>query len=192
MSAIITIDGDKFTSLKQAAEFLEMTTYDLSGKLDTNDVTVIKGFKVQRITKRPKRTRGQIYCEKNNTIFKNAIELGKYLMIDNNIICKFLRETGKFIDKNGNTYIRLKEKSLIEHLAKQHNIIPEVLDKPLTIEPGKIIEEPKVEVKQEVMKENVSKNSTAELSRITKSFIDKGNYEVVGDLLKVLTKINCA
>ena len=192
MSAIIMIDGDKFNSLKQAAEFLEMNDYDLSGKLDTNDVTEIKGFKVQRIGKRAKRIRGPIYCERTNTLFRSADELSKYLMVDGTIICKFLRETGKFIDKNGNVYIRLKEKSLAEHLAKQHDIIPEVLDKSLTVEPGKVIEELKVEVKQEVTKENVSKDSTAELSRITKSFIDKGNYEIAGDLLKVLTKISCA
>lgn len=104
----IKVDDEIFDTMAEAAKFLEMNPYDLSGTLTDNEEHEVKGFIVKRLGKRRSRLGGQIYCYKNGKLYKNALVLGKILGVNPAYISQKLRAENKYVDIFGNTYRRVQ------------------------------------------------------------------------------------
>lgn len=104
----VQVDDEIFDTLSEAAQFLEMNTYDLSGTLTDNKEHEVNGFIVKRLGKRRSRLGGQIYCYKTGKLYKNALVLGKLLRVNPGYISKKLKTENKYEDVYGNTYRRVQ------------------------------------------------------------------------------------
>lgn len=104
----VQVDDEIFDTLSEAAQFLEMNIYDLSGTLTDNKEHNVNGFVVKRLGKRRSRLGGQIYCYKTGKLYKNALVLGKLLRVNPGYISKKLKTENKYEDVYGNTYRRVQ------------------------------------------------------------------------------------
>lgn len=104
----VQVDDEIFDTLSEAAQFLEMNIYDLSGTLTDNKEHTVNGFIVKRLGKRRSRLGGQIYCYKTGKLYKNALVLGKLLRVNPGYISKKLKTENKYEDIYGNTYRRVQ------------------------------------------------------------------------------------
>ena len=104
----IQVEDEVFNTIKDAADFLEITPATLSAILLDNEVHEVKGLKVKRISKKVNCFFGKIYCYNKGWMFKNAVSLGKLLGIPANYISNKLRNEGKYVDIYGNVYRRVQ------------------------------------------------------------------------------------
>lgn len=189
----VSIDGEVFDTIKEAADYLEMNAYDLAGTLMDNEEKNIKGFVVKRLKKRISRLSGKIYCYKNGKIFKNALVLGKILNINPTYITQKLRTENKYVDIYGNTYRRVqneenfKNAEVIDEIkvaeinkAKQDAINKDIQER-FEAKQQKELEQsqPKVENKKEV-------NVRDSLKEALILLVDKKDYEHAKTLLDIM------
>lgn len=189
----VSIDGEVFDTIKEAADYLEMNAYDLAGTLMDNEEKNIKGFVVKRLKKRISRLSGKIYCYKNGKIFKNALVLGKILHVNPTYITQKLRTENKYVDIYGNTYRRVqneenfKNAEVIDEIkvaeinkAKQDAINKDIQER-FEAKQQKELEQsqPKVENKKEV-------NVRDSLKEALILLVDKKDYEHAKTLLDIM------
>lgn len=192
----VSIDGEVFDTIKEAADYLEMNAYDLAGTLMDNEEKNIKGFVVKRLKKRISRLSGKIYCYKNGKIFKNALVLGKILHVNPTYITQKLRTENKYVDIYGNTYRRVqneenfKNAEVIDEIkvaeinkAKQDAINKSIQEK-FEAKQQKELEQsqPKVENKKEV-------NVRDSLKEALILLVDKKDYEHAKTLLDIMEEL---
>lgn len=192
----VSIDGEVFDTIKEAADYLEMNAYDLAGTLMDNEEKNIKGFVVKRLKKRISRLSGKIYCYKNGKIFKNALVLGKILHVNPTYITQKLRTENKYVDIYGNTYRRVqneenfKNAEVIDEIkvaeinkAKQDAINKDIQER-FEAKQQKELEQsqPKVENKKEV-------NVRDSLKEALILLVDKKDYEHAKTLLDIMEEL---
>lgn len=181
----IQIEDEVFDSLKDAADFLGINDYDLSGKLDDCEEKVIKGFKVRRLDPRVSRLCGAIYCNKTGKLYKNAVILGKCLKVNPTYISNELRKNNKYVDRFNNTYRRVQNPENFDMSKAIDTIEPVVQNEPSTyIEPAPVA---KPEVKESVVEDD--SDILNDLEKLTVRFLNKRDYSTVEGLLDVMKKI---
>lgn len=198
-SSRIQIEDEVFDSLKEAADFLGINDYDLSGKLDDCEEKVIKGFKVRRLDPRVSRFCGAIYCNRTGKLYKNAVILGKCLKVNPTYISNELRKNNKYVDRFNNTYRRVQnpenfdmskaidsvEPITLHAVSLVETQKPVVQNEPSTyIEPTPVT---KTEVKESVVEDD--SDILNDLEKLTVRFLNKRDYSTVEGLLDVMKKI---
>lgn len=188
----IQIEDEVFDTLKDAAAFLGLNDYDLSGKLDDCEEKVIKGFKVKRLNPRASRLCGAIYCNKNGKLYKNAVVLGKRLKVNPAYISNELRKNNKYVDIYNNTYRRVLNPDNFDMSKAIDTVEPVMVSiKELpTPEPKQeevAVTQPTVTTPVEV---NLSTNELDALNKVVVSLLDKKDYATCETLLKVMKDLN--
>ena len=205
----IQVEDEVFNTIKDAADFLEITPATLSAILLDNEVHEVKGLKVKRISKRINCFFGKIYCYNKGWMFKNAVSLGKLLGIPANYISNKLRNEGKYVDIYGNVYRRVQNPDNFDN-----NSYKFIDDKPYNkkifytqpeVEDVKDVQENDT-VQEESVKENTTTDNFEDYVDVTQEventmiinklrdlisdFLKRKDYETVIMLIDILKKVD--
>lgn len=192
----VSIDGETFNTIKDAADFLEIPSWKLTEiLLDKKEVNV-NGFNVKKLGK--DRIFTKLMCIETQEVFNTMKDLAEYLGIQPVELSKAFAEKDCYI-KDGKRYYRLSEKSEIRKSRPKGlkgKKCPEVVlddfedaqttDKFLNVNIE--TEEPMSEQLNELIE--VAKKETAEqvIQNLVIKFINNKDYETADTLLKVLAK----
>ena len=192
----VSIDGETFNTIKDAADFLEIPSWKLTEiLLDKKEVNV-NGFNVKKLGK--DRIFTKLMCIETQEVFNTMKDLAEYLGIQPVELSKAFAEKDCYI-KDGKRYYRLSEKSEIRKSRPKglkSKKCPEVIlddfedaqttDKFLNVNIE--TEEPMSEQLNELIE--VAKKETAEqvIQNLVIKFINNKDYETADTLLKVLAK----
>lgn len=203
----VSIDDDEFDTIKEAAEFLEMSPAELGNILYDNEVHKIKGFNVRRVSKKSHKINGRIYCYNKGWIFKNAASLARMLHLNPNFVANKLKNEGKYVDIYGNVYRRVQNEEnftsqYYREVDKRNTTIRDLMKPEVKVQPVvetkpevEEVEEPEpiVEVKtvsEEKKEETVVNNNELEtLKNVVVTLLDKGDYEASQAILDVMARL---
>lgn len=192
----VSIDGETFNTIKDAADFLEIPSWKLTEILLDKKEVNINGFNVKKLGK--DRIFTKLMCIETQEVFNTQQDLAKYLGIQPVELSKAFAEKDCYI-KDGKRYYRLSEKSEIRKSRPKglkSKKCPEVIlddfedaqttDKFLNVNIE--TEEPMSEQLNELIE--VAKKETAEqvIQNLVIKFINNKDYETADTLLKVLAK----
>jgi hypothetical protein len=192
----VSIDGETFNTIKDAADFLELPSWKLTEiLLDKKEVNV-NGFNVKKLGK--DRIFTKLICIETQEVFNTMKDLAEYLGIQPVELSKAFAEKDCYI-KDGKRYYRLSEKSEIRKSRPKGlkgKKCPEVIlddfedkqdtDKFLNVNIE--TEEPMSEQLNELI-EVAKKETAAEvIQNLVIKFINNKDYETADTLLKVLAK----
>ena len=204
MSTLVSIDGEEFKSIREAANFLEIPEWQLSQALITKSACNINGFDVKKLTRG--RLQRKILCIDTKEVFNTIKDLAEQLGVNYHMINDTLNKDTYFYHR-GKKYARLSEKSEITKTYKVKR--SRVKHDPLIVDGEQMV---KKSMKENAMnakpiptnhKHNddssvvdtnelieMAKKETAEqvLQRLVIEFIDKKEYDTAEKLLGVLVK----
>jgi len=204
MTIRVSIDGEEFKSINDAADFLEIPNWQLSQALMNKPSCNINGFDVKKLDKSAEKRK--IICIDTQEVFNTAVELAKHLGMSHAAVCKGLNDNVYFYH-NGKRYAKLSEKSEItkKYVARG----PRGKCEPLIVDGEQMV---KKNMKENAMNAKpiptnhkrkddssvvdtdelieMAKKETAEqvLQRLVIEFIDKKEYDTAEKLLGVLVK----
>jgi len=192
----VSIDGEIFETIQDAASFLEITKQQLSKILLDKKECNVNGFIVKKLGK--DRIVTKLMCIETQEVFNTMTDLANSLGIQSAKISKAFQD-GDCFNYNGKRYYRLSEKADIRaNRPKGYKVTkhpePLVTDIQNAEDTDKFLnvnietEEHMSEQLNELIE--VAKKETAEqvIQNLVIKFINNKDYETADTLLKVLAK----
>ena len=193
----VMIDNEEFNTIKEAAEFLELPGWKLTEILLDKKEVNINGFNVKKLSR--DRIFTKLMCIETQEVFNTLTDLSKYLKVNASDISNAIAENDCYIDKNGNRYYRLSEKSEIrKHMPKGliRGKCPEVIVKDIeeADDDEKFLKVDNLKEGDKTLEEqldelvDVTPKQTAEIiiRNLVIQYINKNDYNTANTLLKVL------
>lgn len=171
MSVQVKIENEVFSSIKNAAKFLETDRAYIAHLLHKWPKFKVKGFTVERI--REPRHIVQIKCLTTGRVFNTIKQAAEANKISHTYLAKALREAGGVCARKGLEFTYLDKRAKLSRKVET----------PRTIEENTLTT-PAVPVS--VQKEQ---DAVSILTNITKEYLDKKEYSTVIALVQVLQKI---
>lgn len=187
----VYVDGEKFNTVKDAAHAIGASPMYLSNAIHAGK-TVIKDHiisveETSLITRKAPEKCGRegipVYCTTTGEVFESISAAAKTLGINSWTMGLKMHTAGKFIDKNGNEYIR--EKPI--NTDKVYNNTGYTLN-PRKYQHRKVTEA--LEESTNTVKVPSESSEINSLVSVAKTFINKGKYSEASDLLAVINKIS--
>lgn len=189
----IQINDKIFNSLYSAGKYFNINVGTLS-TLVRKGITEYKGLKIVTTTPvksmpvRTHKSHGRnpnscpVICETTGFMYKTITAAAKHAKADNWVMSLKMSTAGKFIDKNGNVYKRLKPMETKNVYANTG----------ATVKFNRNVTVVKHEEPKPVVKVSTNKNALAQTILKGKAidFINQGNYNVAKDLLDVIAELN--
>lgn len=192
----VSIDGEIFETIQDAASFLEVTKQQLSKILLDKKECNVNGFVVKKLGK--DRIVTKLMCIETQEVFNTMSDLAEKLDIPTNKVSKAFQK-GDCFKYNGKRYYRLSEKADIrlnrpsgyKTVRRPEPVVTDIQDAEDTDKFLKINiekEEPMSEQLDELIE--IAKKETAEqvIQNLVIKFINNKDYETADTLLKVLAK----
>lgn len=194
---ITKVDGMIFESMVKAAKFLNCKAYELSNAFKA-DKTVLNGHTIERLTEvqrlkpenpkiittsKGRARKVEVLCTNTNEKFESITALARKLGLRDWTIGLKMEKAGKFIDKDGNEYIRLTPMKRISNHALP-NTSPELRFK------SKNTNSFKSEVESIVENTSNKAEEIVMLENVASKLAERGKYSetiMVYELLNKLT-----
>ncbi len=159
MTTTLKVNNKIFNSIVKAAKFIGCPAYRISNTLYAKK-NEINGFTIEKIEKKATRKRRsfvskrsvQVKCLDNNTVYNSIAQAAKAINVNQWTFGLKMEKAGKFIDKDGKTYVRLTpmqskdlsiypeqspklEREIIRHSSRKTSetikTVPEILNTPV-------------------------------------------------------------
>lgn len=192
----VSIDGEIFETIADAASFLEVTKQQLSKILLDKKECNVNGFIVKKLGK--DRIVTKLMCIETQEVFNTMSDLAEKLGIPKNKV-SIAFQKGDYFKYNGKRYYRLSEKADIrlnrpsgyKTVRRPEPVVTDIQDAEDTDKFLKVNiekEEPMSEQLDELIE--MAKKETAEqvIQNLVIKFINNKDYETADTLLKVLAK----
>lgn len=192
----VSIDGEIFETIQDAASFLEVTKQQLSKILLDKKECNVNGFIVKKLGK--DRIVTKLMCIETQEVFNTMSDLAEKLGVPKNKV-SIAFQKGDYFKYNGKRYYRLSEKADIrlnrpsgyKTVRRPEPVVTDIQDAEDTDKFLKVNIE-----KEESMSEQLdeliemAKKETAEqvIQNLVIKFINNKDYETADTLLKVLAK----
>lgn len=196
----VLVSGRKFKSMVKAAKFLKCKTYAISNALQTKNPEV-KGHKIERVTEvavmslpktklRHSTKNCPVFCETTNTTYDSITAAAREANVNSWTMGLKMDKAGKFIDKNGNVYVRSRpmQQTSDRDYGKQSPTLDRIItkhtkhSKPNKTTPLNLETVAKVIVHKEV-------DEITTLHNIATSLANRRKYEEAASIFKVLGKL---
>lgn len=168
MSIRIKIDDSIFPTLKEAADFLEISTSTASYLLAKKPLCKIKGFRVERLI--PYKSRVKIKCLTTDTVFNTIESAATKNGISRAYLSKLLKDS-RMCNCKGLNFIKLNEKPELTRNVKGDRKKMANKRKKIMIEDVKIVD------------------AKSTLTDLIKECLDRNDYKTSIILIEVLQKL---
>lgn len=171
MSVKVKIENELFSSIKNAAKFLETDKAYIAHSLRKWPKFKVKGFTVERVSE-PKHI-VQVKCLTTGQIFNTIKQAAQANKISHPYLAKALRENGGVCLSKGLEFMYLDQRAKLSRVVETPRVMEENAPTPPVVP---------VSVQE-------GQDAVSILTNITKEYLDKKEYSTVIALVQVLQKI---